>query len=250
MAGTQRTGTQILALARLYAQDSDSSSNYGVGASDALVLLNAILADWFVHFGSKPKHLAATTTGLTFASGDITALTAGTTGAAFAEVISAHPASSTSLTFPLAKPLERVSVDEIVDMLGYDGNTALAAQASEWTHFAAERAAEDDGTQPDTNEKWRIWTYPVINRTRYMTLRVSPYFTALTAITEVPDIDEGDASIVSRLLAHEIAKLKKENSQEFLNGILRAVPKEVLDKMYRAGVHQNQLPSSVEWRDW
>ena len=65
----QRTGTNILALARVYAQDNDVASNYAVGAADALLLLNDVLMRWTTNVKAKPKYLAATTTGLTFTSG-------------------------------------------------------------------------------------------------------------------------------------------------------------------------------------
>jgi hypothetical protein len=94
-----------------------------------------------------------------------------------------------------------------------------------------------------------VWAYPVINRTRHLTLKVVPS-TEIALITNIPDLDEGDERIVARLLAWEIARLKKESTEAFLNSILAPLPKEVLDRVYRGGVNSNQLPAAVEWRDW
>jgi hypothetical protein len=240
------TGTNILALARVWAQDNDVNSNFGVGAADALVLLNALLADWGTHFGVKNLYINGTTSGLSFSAGDVTKETDGSP--TFLEIISAHPSKPGALSFPLAPPLERVTTEEIQAMLGYDGDVSLSPQAAEWTHFAAERS-QDLGDESTSTEKWRIWAYPVINRARYMTLNVVPFY-QITAITNIPDVDEGDARVIARLLAWEIARLKKETSQVFLDSILSPLPKEVLQKMYRGGVTMAQLQSSVLWRDW
>ena len=244
----QRTGTAILALARVYAQDNDSNSNFAVGAADALLLLNDVLMRWSFNVRSKPKYVAATTTGLSFSSGDVYKETGDNTGTTMriSGFESFHPAASSSLAFPLPPALEVVTVDDIRVMLDYTGDTALAAQAPEWTHVAYEKT--QDATAAGA-EKWRVWAYPVINRTRHLTVR-APVYTQIASIGDIPDIEEADANMVARLLGWEVARLKKEASGQFLDSIVAPVPKDILDQYHGGAVYDSQLQDRVEWRDW
>jgi len=239
------TGTEILAMARLHAQDNDSNGNFAVGAADALLLLNNLLVEWAASQGAKTKYLGASSTGLSFSAGESSKETDG--DPTFMEIASAHPSNSSTLSFPIAPALQRVSVDEMQEMLQYDGDNALSQAASEWECFAAEKV-EDSDTEDSGTEKWRVWAFPVINRTRHLTLKVIPN-TTISAIGKYPLLDEGDERIIARLLAWEIARLKKESTQVFLDSIIAPLPKEVLERVHRGGVHANQLPASVEWRD-
>lgn len=240
----QWTGTNALSYARVRAQDNDFQGNFAVGAADALVLLNGVLVSWTIHIDTKPVYYSATTTGLTFASGDVSKETDG--APTVNEFESFHSSSSASLTFPVSPALWRVSVPEIQAMLGYDGDTALSPAASEWTHVAAERTQDSDFTSGA--ERWRVWGYPVINRTRYMVAKAIKNL-ELSAIGDYINLDEGDARIIGDLLAWEIARLKKENSAQFLESILAQVPRSILDRMYRGGISTNQLQDRVEWVD-
>ncbi len=244
----QRSGTNILALARVYAQDNDSSNNFAVGASDALLLLNDVLMRFTTHVKSKPKYVAATVSGLSFSSGEVYKETgdATATGLRFSEFAAFHPSNSSSLTFPVAPQLERVTVEVIQEMLGYDGDTALSATSSEWTHVAAEKTQDATATG---QEKWRVWAYPVINRTRHLTV-LAPVYTQLASISDTPDLDEVDANHVARLLAWEMARLKKEAPGAFLDSILAPMPKEVVQQMYGGAVASALAQDRVEWRDW
>lgn len=243
----QRTGTNILSLARVYAQDNDSNSNFAVGAADALLLLNDVLMRWSFNVRSKPKYVAATTTGLSFASGDVYKETGDNTGTTMriSEFESFHPAAASTLAFPLPDALTRVTVDEIRGLLNYDGDTALTGTASEWTHVAAEKT--QDATAVGA-EKWRVWGYPVINRTRHMTVRATVY-TQLAAIGDIPDIEEADANVVARLLAWEIARLKKEVDAKFLDSIIAPVPPEVVQQMHGGAPKAAQLQDHVIQRN-
>lgn len=240
------TGTEILALARIHAQDNDSNSNFAVSAADALVLLNAVLAEWGQNFNSVPKYVGASTTGLSFAAGDSSKETDG--DPTFEEVASFHATGSSTLSYPLSPALERVTVDVIQQMLAYDGDNALTQNSADWTHVAMERVQESSD-EASAAQKWRVWVYPVLNRARHLTVKAIPVNT-ISAITKYPDITEGDGRIIARLLAWEIARLKKESTQAFLDGILAPVPKDVLQRMYRGGVLGAQKPSQVLWRDW
>lgn len=241
----QETGTAILARARILAQDNDSASNFSVNAANALILLNDILLSLCNNVSTKTKTIAATTTGLTFTAGESSHLISGVD---ITEFESFHPTGSTSLSYPLAPALERISVQEMLNLLQYDGDNALAQQASEWTHVAAEKTQDD--TAASGAEKWRVWGWPVINRTRSMTVKAVVPVT-IAAIGDYPDIDGVDSRILSRLLAYEMARLNKENSPEFLNGILRPVPQDVLNTVYGGAVRGAQLYDHVAQRsEW
>lgn len=243
----QRSGTDILALARVYAQDNDVASNYGVGAADALLLLNDVLMRFTTHVRSKDKYFSATTTGLTFTSGTVYVETSDNTDSTrrILEFASFHPSGSASLTFPVAPALERVTVEEIQEMLGYNGDTALTAQSSEWTHVAAEKT--QDATSAGA-EKWRVWAYPVINRTRYMVTK-APIYAQLSAISGTPDIDEVDANHVARFLAWEIGSINRLDEGK-LARILAPIPNEIRVQMDRGAVADALAQDRVDWRDW
>lgn len=243
----QRTGTAILSLARVFAQDNDPNSNFAVIAADALILLNDVLMRWSFNVRSKPKYLAATTTGLTFNSGDVYKETSDNTGSTLriSEFESFHSASTSSLAFPLPPMLERVTVAEIQEMLGYGGDTALAAAGSDWTHVAAEKT--QDATSAGA-EKWRVWGFPVINRTRYMTVR-APVYTQLAAIGDIPDIEEADANTVARFLAWEIAGQKKETGPSWRDSILAPIPQEIVQQMNGGALRASQRQDRVIQRN-
>jgi hypothetical protein len=244
----QRTGTNILSLARIYAQDNDASGNFSTGAADALVMLNDVLMRWSFNVKSKPKYLAATTTGLSFSANDVYKETGDNTGSTMriSGFESFHPAAANSLSFPLPPALEIVTVDEIRELLGYTGDVALSGAASEWTHVAYEKT--QDATSAGA-EKWRVWAYPVINRTRYLTVR-APVYTQITLISDIPDIEEADVNMVARFLAFDIASLKKETDAKFLSSILAPVPPGLVQQMHGGAVLASQLQDRVEWRDW
>lgn len=236
---TQETGTEILARARIKSQDNDASSNYAVSDATALILLNDILVAVSNDVAVKPKWVAASVSGLTFTSGTASKVTTADINAT--EIESFHQSSSDSITQPLSPALERVSVQEILEMYGADGDNAISGQASEWSHVAAEKAQGDTSSG---TEIWRVYAYPVINRTRYIHLRV-PAPVTIAALTENPDVDTVNSRVLSSLLAYKIAKLKKETSPSFLQGILEDVPASVLQAAFGGAVRASQLQDHV-----
>ena len=241
----QETGTLILARARIFAQDNDANSNYAVNAADALILLNDILVSLSNNVRVKPKWMGASVSGLTFTAGQ-ESIVSGTGMNPVTEIESFHQAASSTLAFPVSPAIQRVSVQEILQMFQYDGNNALQQGAAEWTHVAAEKSQTD--TAASGVEKWRVWAFPVINTTRSLHIRY-PAPVTIAAIGDYPDLDTVDSRLVSRLLAYEMARLKKEVSQEFLNGILAPVPKEVLNQVYGGAVRSSQLQDHVIQRN-
>lgn len=231
---TQETGAEILARARIICQDNDANSNFAVGAADALILLNDVLVSLSNNSRTKPKWVGAVTSGLSFSAGDVTKVTTADVNAT--EIESFHQSANSALTFPMTEAIQRVSVQRILELLDYDGTNALAQSASAWTHVAAEKS--QDATASGV-EVWRVWAYPVINATRHIHLRI-PSPVTISNIGTKPDIDTVDSRVVSRLLAYEMAKTKKESSQEFLNNILAGVPQDILNLMYGGAVRQSQ----------
>jgi hypothetical protein len=51
--------------------------------------------------------------------------------------------------------------------------------------------------------------------------------------------------VLSSLLAYKIAKLKKETSPSFLQGILEDVPAEVVRSAFGSGVRRSQLQDRI-----
>ena len=238
---TQESGTTILARARVLAQDNAANSNYAVSDSDALILLNDILRTFAHNVKAKPEWVAASASGLSFSSGTATKTTTADVGLGASEIESFHQSNTSTISYPLSPALERVSVQTIMEMFEYDGDTAIGPQASEWTHVAAEKAHSDtSGGQ----ERWRVWAYPVIDRTRYIHIRI-PSQVTITNLSDTPDIDTIDSAVISRFLAYEMAKLKKETTQAFLDNIMATVPKELKSQMYGAAVRNSQLQDHV-----
>ena len=235
----QETGTQILARARIKANDNDANSNFAVGAASALILLNDVLVEMNNNSKTKTKTIAAGTTGLTWSSGDVSKLCFSVD---ITEFESFHPTSSTSISYPLSPALQRISVQEMMDLLGFDGDHTLGAQATEWSYVAAEKTQDD--TAASGVEKWRVYGWPVINRTRSMTVKAVIPVT-ISAIGDYPDLDVVDSRIASSLLAYKMAKLKKETSRAFLDGILEDVPPAMRPMNYGNAVRQSQLQDFV-----
>ena len=244
------TGTEILARARILAQDNDSAANYSVNAANALILLNDILVSLSNNQRVKPKWIGASVSGLTFSAGSASKVsTFISTDPQITEIESFHQADSSTFAAPASPAIQRISVQEMLEMLDYDGDTALTQGGSEWTHVAAEKALNDtSGVAGSYIEQWRVYAYPVINRTRSIHIRV-PVPTTISSIGNNPDIDGVDSRLVSRLLAYEIARLNKENSADFLNGILKPVPQDILNTVYGGAVRSSQLQDRVIQRN-
>ena len=243
----QRTAATLITRGRQHANDNDASLNYGVGDTLALAFCNDVLMRWSFNVRSKPKYLAATTTGLTFSAGDVYKETGDNTATTMriSGFESFHPAASSSLLFPLPPALNVRTVDEIRELLRYDGDNALAQAAPEWTDVAFEKT--QDATSAGA-EKWRVWAYPVINRTRYLTVRAATY-TQVAASSDIPDIEEADADVVARLIGWEIAKSNRM-PQALLDSIVAPIPREVMEQMHGGAVYDAQLQDRVIWRDW
>jgi hypothetical protein len=243
----QRTGTAILALARDIAGDNDAAGNFGVGAAAALLKLNDVLMRWTTNVKSKPIYIAATTTGLSFSSGDVYKETSDNTAATkrITAFHSFHEAAANTLSFPLPPALDVKTVDEIRALLNYDGDTALSPQANHWECVAYEKTQDATAAGAD---KWRVWAYPVINRTRHMTVLATAY-TQIGAIGDIPDIDEHDANAVARFLAWELGKANRI-PQAHLDAILAPLDPTIVQQMHGGVIASTPLQDSVDWRDW
>jgi hypothetical protein len=240
---TQETGTQILARARILAQDNDSLSNFAVSDATSLILLNDILVSLSNNQRVKPKWVGASVSGLTFSSGNASKVTTSDINAT--EIESFHQSNSATFSAPASPAIQRVSVQEILEMFDFDGDTALSAGAAEWSHVAAEKP--QDLTAAGV-EVWRVWAYPVINRTRHIHLRI-PAPVTIATLGVIPDLDTVDSRIVSRLLAFEMAKLKKERDQAFLQNIIAPVPQDILNTVYGGAIRASQLQDRVIQRN-
>mgnify|MGYP006921319785 FL=1 len=233
---TQRTGTQILQSARYLAGDDDSA-NYGVSATMALDVLNGILRVWSDSVDNRKKRISATTSGLTFAAGDVyKEVTAGVDAASFASV---HPSSSASINTPLAPALEYLSPDEmaaLIDDAGAGTSSATRQSSGDWQYWSYEKTA-------DLQDRFRVFVWPPLNRTAYLTA-VVPVQLEIAAISDTPDVSPADADHIAHLLAWEIASFN-EMPENWTNRLLARVPEEVVRIIRGRAVRMTQQAGSI-----
>jgi hypothetical protein len=233
----QRTGTQMLAAARYWAQDQDTN-NPAVSAGDGLERLNDRLIWWQHNFENRMKTVASATTGLAFAAGEMTKTVTNDVG--IMQIASLHPASATSVAYPLSQPVPRVAVEKLFGLYYGAGNQygGTAGQGgTEWECWAAEL---DQTSQDD----WRVYVYPALGIALNATVR-STIANILSAITETPDISPYGARIVERLLGYDMAGIQKQNDPAYLAWILSGVPANVQAAMFgdakNAGAQQSEI---------
>lgn len=229
------TGTQIVALTRLYAQDD--GTNKGVSDADALLILNdVLLALRDESDAANPKIVAASTSGLSFAAGDTVKTTASTD---FMDIVSLHPSDASSLPASnlLTPALERVTVEELREMHAAGGDGVVAQAGTEWEAWAAEPV---DGGPPGT---WRVLVYPALSVARYAHVYALTYQT-LSALSGTPDLDERQSRDVARLCALIWCPLLGRDDA-FVSGIARWLPKELLERVAGTTVAGFNMPSRV-----
>ena len=146
--------------------------------------------------------------------------------------------NAAALSYQLPKPFDRKTVDEILAF--YDDpadGTAVPQSSGHFQYFAVEKTGENQ-------EQWRVWVYPALNRTRYLTIK-APVYVVLSALTGTPDVDEVDARYISRFLAYEMTRKQKETSATFLGELLRPVPASLQRQYFNQAVASWQLQSGV-----
>lgn len=236
----QETGTQILARARLFAQDTATTSP-AVSDANALILLNEVLVRFTQDTEQKVSPLAASGTGLTFAANQ----TMQASTYEIEEPLSFHPSDTNAANNLLSPALQLISVREMLDIYDDAGAGTQTGASSEWKLVAFEKVG--GGSENAARDFITVYVWPPLNRTRYMTVRAAQPVT-ITALTKYPDISQRDAHIVSRLLAWEMARLHTRE-QDFLQEILAPVPKQVLESYFRSGARGAWLPSGVKSTD-
>ncbi len=240
----QMTGTQIVATARVFAQDT-STAGPAVSDANALVLLNDVLVRFSGDVAAKHSLLAASASGLTFSAG--TAVKETSAQDLFDHILAAYESDANAVGAVLPPQLAHITVEEMLNLHNnnFDG-TISAGGSSGWQAYAWERASSDFATTGTT--VIRVYVYPALNATRYMTVRV-PKTILLAALAETPDLSRREGQIVSRLLAWEMARLHARD-EAFLGQILAPVPQVVLDAYYesskRAGNSQ-AAPRDTGW---
>lgn len=234
-AALQLTGTQILAAARYWAQDQ-SSTNPAVSDADGLLRLNDRLVWWQNNVDVRPKTLSATTTGLTFAAGDVSKVVANDLG--IVNILSAHQMGTAAITYPLGRRLKRESVETIYDAYNLRPGGDVQRGAGEIQAWAAEL----DQTQQDD---WRVFIYPAANDTLYVTLRVSMDNT-LGALSDTADVSPAAARVIARLVGYDMAGVQKQNDPNYLEWIMSGVPAEIRAKAFGQATKQGAQQSGVK----
>lgn len=236
MATNQLICSQIISLARIWAQDNDASSNFGVSTTTAQSVLNTLASNWMHQVLKRPQYIPASTSGLTFSAGDTSKVTGGSVN--FEEFGDAYQATSTALSFPLAAPLKRVTVDEIIEMYALQPGDTPQRFSGNWTYYAAEKTT-------DQQDLFRVWVFPALDRTAYLTMKVmlgdNP-----TAGSDAIDIPYEHGVHLARFLAADMAMLN--NRQDLVEGIMSVVPAQYRQLMsgdaYQA-MQANQLQSRI-----
>lgn len=229
----QQTGTDIVTLARAWANDVGGGA---VGDTLVLTYLNDVAIRWCNNVRQRGKLIAPSTTGLTFAAGESRKVV--TDGLNIAEIFTAHPTDVTSLTYPLTPALQRYSMLKVLSLYDYPGDSSTVPQQGvEWECFAAER-------YQNNQDDWVVMVYPALTRARSLTLNV-PIFTTFSALSDTPDIAEDDTRYIARLLAYEISRSMKENSAEFTQSLLLSIPVDLRSLYMDGGIVGGQLQDNV-----
>lgn len=232
---SQRTGTQILQYARYLAGDNDT--NLGVDAAYALELLNDILHVWSDSIVNRPTRISATTSGLTFAAGEVhKEVTAGVDVASLASV---HQSNTASILTPLSPPLEYVKPEEMALLIDDDGSGSAALsrqQSGDWQYWSFEKTG-------DLQDRYRVFVWPPLSRTAYLTA-VAPVQLELAAIANTPDVSPVHSRYISRILAWEIAR-HNEMPEPWCDRILSRVPEEIMRPFLGRAVRATQQQGSI-----
>ena len=230
------TGTQILALARIRAQDNDTV-NPAVSDTAALALLNDILIEYRGEGVARRTYMAASATGMTFAADASTAVIPIT--AEVESVSEAYQSGASSVAQPTGEPLRRISVTDMKALLGAldDGTFNGSGSGEDWDCWAIEPIS--DGTN-----LWRIYVHPRLAVQKYLTLEVTTS-APMAALSENAGLTRRDANIVTKFLAWEMARLQKRPA-EFLDQILARMPKDALT-LYKnaATLHGQSRPDDA-----
>lgn len=229
----QLTGTLIVARSRVFAQDT-ATTDPAVSDANYLILLNDVLMRYTRDVRQKTSIIPASTSGLTFAANDVVV----TTSVDMGEILSFHSSDTTAANDLLSEALSVWTVRDMLEAHRASGAGTVSGGGSEWLAVAWEKVVE--GT---TSEKARVYVWPPLSVTRYLTVRTSPD-TLIAALTDTPDISVHDAYTVARLLAWEGARLHTRD-EAFLQQILAPLPKEVLQSYFQSGLKAAFMPSSV-----
>ena len=220
---SQRTGTQILQYARYLAGDNDTA-NPGVDATVGLEMLNDILLVWSDSIANRPNRISASTSGLSFAAGVVTAdVTAGVDVVSFRSV---HQSTTNSINTPLSEGLEYIKPEEmyaLIDDAGAGTTSSTRQSSGDWDFWSYEKTA-------DVQDRYRVFVWPPLNRTAYLTA-VAAVNLELAAISGTPDVSPVDSRYISRILAWEIARFN-EMPDDWFYRIVARVPEEGM-RVYR-----------------
>ena len=218
----QPTAADVIALARVFAQDT-ATTNPAVSDTEAVSLLADVLLRFEGDNAVKTALVSATASGLTFAAGD----TVKTTSVDVGELVAAHPSDSASVNTLQTPALALWTVREMLDMYADTGSGTPTTRAAEFEAWAWEKVREST-----ESEKARVYVWPPLNRTRYLTVRDAAY-NLVTATSTTVDLNPRDMRLVARFLAWEMARLHTRD-EGFLNQILAPIPKKILEAQFES----------------
>ena len=218
----QPTAADVIALARIWAQDTATTAP-AVSDTEAVSLLADVLLRFEGDNAIKTQLLAASSSGLTFAAGD----TVKTTSVDVGELVAAHPSDTNAVNTLQSPALTLWTVREMLDKYSDTGGGTSATRASEFEAWAWEKVREST-----ESEKARVYVWPPLNRTRYLTVR-NAAFNIIDATSDTVDLSPRDMRLVARFLAWEMARLHTRD-EGFLNQILAPIPKKILEAQFES----------------
>lgn len=236
----QMTGTTTLALARLLAQDTATAAP-AVSDANGLLLLNDVLVRYASDVDAKSALIAASESGLTFSANVGVASTADASDF-YDHIFAAYESDADTVGTHLPPQLPLWTVEQMLAAYqnDYDGNIA-GSGASGWQAYAWERVAASTAVTGST--EFRVYVYPVLAATRYMTLRVNK-LPILAALTDTLDLNQRESRLVARLLAWEMARLHTRDDA-FLQQILAPVPERIFNAYFEAAKTHGWMQSGV-----
>lgn len=232
MATNQWSRTALIAQARIYCQDDDASSNYAVSDTKAGSLLTPVVSRWIQNVLQRPVYANASTTGLSFSAGDYTKVM--TADLNYEEFADAFQVADNSTLYAVTPPLERKSVNFIREMYNLQPGDTPPQSGTTWQLWGAEKVG-------NATDDWRIWVYPALSVAAYLTVLVN----TSDATATTPDIPYEHGDYVSRYLAFEMGRLKKEASREWLNGIIEPIPVKFQTMYGGEAIHDQQRQDCV-----
>ncbi len=214
----QMTGTEILDYGRSLAQDGAATTD-----AEGLLFLNDVLLKWGRDVEVRTTNLAASDTGCIIPANTSNVVL---TASDIEDIISFHPSADATLSYPLSPQLNGHphSLDELWNLYARTPTSQSIQSSTEWEAWGIERSTENA-------EFWQVFVYPALKIDGYATLKVTKRL-EISALTDTPKISYHGARLCARFLAYQLAHDQKQNDSDWLEGLFRVVPRDVMQRWF------------------